>query len=615
MSLEIEYAAKAQPGDIRLDPSVYMSGEQPLTGDQKALMMRCYQLFEFFREQLQDVHAEMREARMARQLMQEQRSQTSATMMTLNSCIDNVIADQVDNTPDAVLIPETPETAGTAEQMTDLVGFVLHKNNWSSVYGKIMEDVAVTGTGIAEIHWDNDAMYGDGMVSVSLWHPEDFYPDPMYENIQDGRAIYKATRTTVAWLNDHYPHAKGYIHPDKVRHDEEVGAYDIPAPDDGEVTLLEYWYKRYDAKKRRYRVHMAQVAGGALLHSTELGFNCDADEYREGVYAHGQYPFAVFRYREVFRRPFGTGLFRDFRSAQDAINRYSKYMDDNARESSVTRHFIRRGSGINVDDVADLSKTVIEWDGSDIREVLQSVQTTPINGQVFQMMTYLTETMKEDSGQNPFTRGETAGGVTADAAIQRILTQGSKITRWHAEAFKGVFRGAVEQILWVLSEYMDNKRSLRILGGWGRSGAMEGEVIQLIAPKAEGDAMQPPAYSVRVEVQRVNPAHTEAHNERLMRAAEIAAQTNQPIPPADLFDAMIGIRDKDRIVGLLRSAQTSAQELEQLRAQNEQLIRQLAEKEQLVAGWRTKMRGTQGGAAAVNQAKEAAMAGGVPAAV
>ena len=36
------------------------------------------------------------------------------------------------------------------------------------------------------------------------------------------------------------------------------------AEDDQPVTMIEYWYKRYDPAKRRYRVHMAQAAGGAL---------------------------------------------------------------------------------------------------------------------------------------------------------------------------------------------------------------------------------------------------------------------------------------------------------------------------------------------------------------
>lgn len=601
---------KNHTGDIRLDPTSFLTGEQPIGTEGVSLVRRGYELFEFFRQKLQPEHAEMREARAARRLRQENRSITSPTSMALNSCIDNVIADQIDNTPEAVLVPERVETMDTADEMTDLIGFVMHKADWPGVYQRVMEDVAVTGSGIVEVYWDNDAMGGEGMASVDVWHPEDFYPDPMYENIQDGRACFKATRTTVAWVNEHYPDAAGYVHPDKIRSDEEVNILAEPPSDDAEVTLIEMWYKRYDAKKRKTRVHMAQMAGGAMLYSTELGIGCDKDEYAQGVYAHGEYPFHMFRYRHVWRKPFGTGLYHDFAPTQEAIDRYAKYMDDNARESSVQRHFIRRGSGVNTEDIVDYNKTVIEWDGSDIREVLQTVQAAPINGQVYQMMNHLMETMKQDSGQNPFTRGETAGGVTADSAIQRILTQGSKITRWHAETFKSVFRGLANQMLWLLSEYLDPERKILITGGWSGGGGMKGRVVGLMPAAKEGDELLPPAYSVRVDVQHVNPSYAESYNDRLMKAAETAAQGGIPIPPASLFKAMQGIRDKDNIVRILEEAQEKSDMTAQLQAQVQQLQAELAKNEKLVRGWRKEFFGSQGGANAVN--RQAARNAGAP---
>jgi hypothetical protein len=252
------------------------------------------------------------------------------------------------------------------------------------------------------------------MASVISWHPEDFYPDPLYENIQDGRACFKMTRTTVAWVEEHYPHAKGYVKGDDTSRPEDHGdpMYEAPAGD-APTTLLEFWYKRYDAVARKYCVHMAQMAGRALLYSTELGFGgADKDDYKEGVYAHGMYPFVLFKYRNVFRRALGTGLGYDYRETQNAIDRYAKYIDDNARASSVPKLFIRRGSGVNAEDVANYERTVIEWDGADIREVLQTHQASPLNNQVYQIMNYHVDSMKQDCGQNQFTRGEGGLGST-----------------------------------------------------------------------------------------------------------------------------------------------------------------------------------------------------------
>ena len=199
------------PGDIRLREKDVAIHGQPLSEKGQELVRRAYELFEFFREKLEPEHTEMQEAREMRQLRQSSRSYTAPPSMTLNSCVDNVIADQIDNMPEAVLVPEREETEDSANEMSDVVGFVLYQAGWPGKYQKIMEDAVVTGTGVAQAFWDEDMMDGEGMVNVIAWHPEDFYPDPLYENIQDGRGVFKTTNTTVAWVEEHYPDARGYV--------------------------------------------------------------------------------------------------------------------------------------------------------------------------------------------------------------------------------------------------------------------------------------------------------------------------------------------------------------------------------------------------------------------
>ena len=580
------------------------SSQQPLSERQKKLRDRAYQLFEHFRDELRDAHEEMRRARRMRQLNQDEQSRTSPLSNTLNSCIDHVIADQVDNMPEALLYAEREETAKSAEEMSDIVSYVLYHAGWPGKYLSILEDVVVTGTGIAEVLWDEDAEDGDGMVNVLSWHPEDFYPDPMYENLQDGRACFKATHTTVAWVEEHYPHAVGYVSEDKYTRDNEERINNRAADGDLKTTLIEFWYRRYDHEKRKYRVHMAQLAGGALLYSTELGFGgADEDEYKEGVYAHGLYPFTMYKYRQVWRKPFGTGLVHDNLSTQHAIDRYQKYLDDNARQSSIQRHFIRRGSGINADVVADLNNTIIEWDGNDIREVLQTVQAAPLNSQVYQMLTYMSDTMKQDCGQNQFARGEGGMGVTAATAIQALQESGGKTSRWHLEGLKDAFREMIEQVLWVLSEYIDPSRRFRIVGGWDSTGNMDGRSITLQAPRYEGDALLKPAYSVRVQVQRNNPLQMQADNEYLLQVAQMCAQYGSPMPPSAIVNLMQGYRNKQSVLKAVTASDQMTKQLNALQAQVEQLSGQLEQQKAANKGLIEGMQNQGGGAIMAAQNK------------
>ena len=574
--------SRQPPGDIRtMLPDALIEGEQPLSEDEKALVRRAYTLYDKFRGDLREAHEEMRKARMMRQLEQDNQSWTAPQSNTLNSCIDNVIADQIDNMPEARMYPERQETAQSAEEMTDVVSFVLYQAGWPGKYQQLMEDAVVTGTGVAQVVWNDEMLEGDGLPDITVWHPEDFFPDPQYENLQDGRGCFKATRTTVAWVEEHYPNARGYVKAETTR-EAEATYGSIQAPDgDRDTELLEFWYKRYDAKKKKTRVHMALMAGHALLYSTELDYGVERKgEFKEGVYAHGLYPFTMYKYRNVWRKPFGSGLIHDYRTQQEAIDRYQKYIDDNARHSSIQRYFIRKGSGIDASQVADLANVFIEWEGDDIRNVLQSTQASPINGQVYQMMQYLSDTMKQDCGQNQFSRGEGGLGVTAASAIEMLQNAGGKITRWHTEGFKDAFREMIEQLLWVLSEYMEPGRTLRIVGGWDTTGAMKERLVTLIATAREGDALPKPAYTVRVQVQRNNPGWIQEENNFVLQMAQICGQYGQPMSPEIVVSLLQGYPNKSAV---LRAVQENSQihvQMQQMQAQITQLDAQLKQQQQ-----------------------------------
>lgn len=597
---------KQLPGDIQLDPLDYVLTEgQPLTADEKRLVDRAYSLFGQFKDKLREVHDEMQDARKMRELRQDERSLTSAPLNTLNSCIDNVIADQIDNMPEAKLVPERAETMQSAEEMSDIVSYCLYQANWPKKYQTLMEDAVVTGTGVAQVFWDEDMERGDGMVNVLAWHPEDFYPDPMFENLQDGRGCFKVTHTTVAWVEEHYPHVKGYVKSDEHSNEGVESEFEAPSGDK-KTTFIEFWYKHYDAEKRKNRVHMAQFAGKALLYSTELGFGgADKEDHKQGVFAHGELPFVLFKYKDVWRKPFGVGLVHDYKPTQNAIDRHQKYIDDNARQSSIQKTYVRKNSA-PVEDIADMTKTVIEYEGNDIRTEMTTVQAAPLNGQVFQNMNYLIDTMKQDCGQNQFSRGEGGLGVTAATAIQALQEAGGKITRMHTEKFKNAFREMVEQIMWLMSEYISPERQFKIVGGWDSTGNMEDRLVKLTPAKPEGDKLPKPAYTVRVQVQKNNPLQIQADNEFVMQAAQVCAQAGTPLPPETVISLMEGYRTKSSVLKAVRANSQIQQQMQQMQAQIQQLTAQLEQQKKANAGYLKALSTPGGGAAQQEQAQNKA---------
>ena len=175
------------------------------------------------------------------------------------------------------------------------------------------------------------------------------------------------------------------------------------------------------------------------------------------------------------------------------------------------------------------------------------MQAQPLNSQVYQMMQYMADAMKQDCGQNQFARGEGGLNVTAGTAISALQQAGSKIARWHTERFKDAFREMVEMIMWVLSEYMEPGRKLRIVGASDR-------LIELIAADARMDAVPRPAYTVRVQVQRSNPDEIAKDNEFLLQAVKICAEAGTPLPAAEVIRLMQGQRIKESVLRAIEHA-------------------------------------------------------------
>ncbi|MEE0297930.1 MAG: hypothetical protein UD963_01440, partial [Christensenellales bacterium] len=190
------------------------------------------------------------------------------------------------------------------------------------------------------------------------------------------------------------------------------------------------------------------------------------------------------------------------------------------------------------------------------------------------------------SGQNQFVRGEGGKGVTAASAIQALQEAGGKIARMHTEKFKSAFRQMVEQILWVLSEYMPPERKLRIVGGWDSSGNMKERMIELIAPRNANGRLPKPAYTVRVQVQKNNPLQIQADNEFLTQVATICAQSGNPLPPETIVTLMEGVRTKGTVLKAL-------QENSRVNAQISALEAELAQANQKAQNMQSASRGMQ----------------------
>ena len=536
---------------------------QKLTTREKEILAECRRLFDLFREKNKPYKDEVYLARQVAE-MKDPDQLTIPQLHTLRSTVVNSVADQMDNQSEAVITPERPNTQEKAEQLTDLVQYVQEVNDFAKTNRERFEDNFITGTSALQYVWDPDANYGKGEIAIILCPIESLEWDYLTNNIQLGRAVFKKSWYPRSYFKQHYPDKEKYISGNTYsRSDVENGPAQAADDEDEEILLLEYWYRRYNKEKRRYSIHLAYIAGDAMLY-------CSEKTKPDGLYLHGRYPFNFDIYTRVLNKAHGRGMVIELTSMQRAINRYAQYVDNNARINTKQRILYDEHSGINEEDLQDLDKQLVKGDSigeNHVRWFPELKLPSSVQGQMFSFV----DMMKQDSGQSQFNRGETAGGVTAMGAIQNLVEQGSKTSRFRTEVFKYGFKEGVEQILWLIKQFYKKDRVINIVGDNG--------AYKTISVDGMFDSKDIMPYAVRIQIQRMNPMRVQAENNLIMQLFNAAAQQNQALD-IELMIRLLQVDGKDRFLAAVREVKekqeaSAAVQLEGAQQQNAALAEQL----------------------------------------
>ena len=600
------------------------TGQPGLTEEQRERIALAYYRLDHWKRRCMEFYERAKESRKIMLLQDPKQDRVGASaktiqLQTLKSTINNCIADQMDNLPEARLLPERPELGRVAEDFTDVVNYVLSQNRYEGFHYARIWDYFVTGTTITQVAWDPDMDYGEGNVSVIRWPVDAFVWDPAAADIQDARALMKVSWHPRSWYDERFPDEAKYI-AESDASNRDVGLPDAQEDadaDDDAVMLVEYWYRKYNPKTRRHTVGVDYLAGGALLGS------------EEDVYRHGMYPFVFTAFTPIEGLPVGDGLVQELVPMMRYINRYAQYMDENIAMSSKIRMLVKKDSGIDSEALADWSQNIITGDRVSENDI-RWLQSRPLSGLAYQQMLQMQTDLKQDSGQNQFTRGETAGGITAASAISALQEAGGKITRMNTSKLNFGFKQIVEQIMWLVSQFYDDRRVKMITGSDGKQrkvdmssahlmgmdempeemqaalvrkaqeqglSADEVEAVRAMYRRDRGkrmkEALPPPPYTVQIQIQRRNPLRVQAQNDLFIQAYTMAAQAGQVFPLTLLFE-LLNVDGKERIMPVLQSVDQQTQMLKQMQQGIQQLQQENETLKKAVADYGKSIRGTQG---------------------
>lgn len=120
-----------------------------------------------------------------------------------------------------------------------------------------------------------------------------------------------------------------------------------------------------------------------------------------------------------------------------------------------------------------------------------------------------------------------------------------------SQRLSGMYRQAVEQVLWLISQFFDPPRIIMITGNAQSPYAARA----LIAGRQQISASEDmhPAYRVNLQIRRRNPLRVEAENQLILKLYEMSAAAGAPMPIESVLE-LLQVDGKERILPRIREA-------------------------------------------------------------
>jgi hypothetical protein len=322
------------------------------------------------------------------------------------------------------------------------------------------------------------------------------------------------------------------------------------------------WYT-----KENGRVDLCKIIGGHIIKDT-----AGNEEYPDGLYAHGKYPITVDVLFPMEGTPIGFGFIDILMSPQSYIDKLDQIISKNALVSGKQRWLVSKGTGINMDQLKDLSVDFIDMDGSINDDKLKELQAKALHPFIANHREGKIQELKEIAGDNQFSRGEAGKGITAASAIQALQEASNKVDRDMVGAGYRTYKLIVILTIELIREFYDDARKFRITKPNGKKEYMKFTNEQMKAqelppafeganmmdnPEAPGQMIENPEYEadtrkpifdIKVQPEKSNPFSRAALNEFSKELYQLGFFDPERAPQALIALDLMDFEGKETII-------------------------------------------------------------------
>ena len=370
--------------------------------------------------------------------------------------IEAIVPRLTDSRPEVLIRPRrSPHDVGLAEQLQFGQEYLWYINK---VQREIEEAVRMSmkyGTSLLKTVWDPDMFDGLGEVVYRAVHPRNFFNDPRAYRIQDMEYCFTSQPKALEYFHRRWPES-GYL----VTETADWSDTEHTGPSTGGLNeraapLVEYMF--YDEEGR---LCVMYYSGDVVLDI--IGGEYDGSG--EPVFRHNKFPFSKMTDYPLDKEFWAMGELEIIESIQHLINAFEAQIIDNTRQMSNAQWVVnKKMSGLTEDDVNMINdvpgNVLFTADGG-----VEKQPGVPIPAHIPQHLNFLIESAEYILGIHDVVQGRKPSGVRAASALIALQEAASIRIRQKASHLNHALTSMVEQGNWLMLEYYDEPRNIRITG-------------------------------------------------------------------------------------------------------------------------------------------------------
>ena len=378
----------------------------------------------------------------------------------LFNCIISKHADGIDAYPEPNVLPREEGDRQEAQILSKILPVILEQNDFEEVYSDQLWQKLKGGTGVFGVYWDKNKLNGLGDISIRQVDLLNLFWEPGVKDIQDSENMFHCALVNNTALLSKYPQLEG-----KLRGGGSTTVaryvYDDNVDTTDKSLVVDWYYHTYNGQKKV--LHYCKYVGSEVLYATED----DPALAERGLYDHGEYPFIFDRLFPVEGSPCGFGYIDVCKNPQEAIDILNQAITTNAIVNATPRYFVRKDSGINEQEYADLSRPFVHTEGGLGEDSIRPVDATGLGEIYVSILNNKIEELKETSGNRDVNNGGTTAGVTAASGIAAMMEQSGKTSRASTRSAYRAYRRLINMCIELVRQFYDTPRKFRIVGEMG----------------------------------------------------------------------------------------------------------------------------------------------------